>query len=123
MTADKIYSSVYQDVYRIHAGVIFLVNKFTRVYYSLKDFPNKKYHNSNYLCVLTEDVLNEATGEIYKTGTVLYEGFPVKLAEKGVWSYELKLCSGACVGGAREFKQLTEIINDIIGDKYSIQGE
>ena len=104
MTADKIYSSVYQDVYRIHTGVIFLVNKFTQVYYSLKDVPNKRYYNSEYLRILTDNAINE--------------GFPIRLAEKNMWSYELKLCSGACVGGAKEFRQLTEIMNDIIEGKY-----
>lgn len=118
MTADKIYSSVYQDVYRIHTGVIFLVNKFTQVYYSLKDVPNKRYYNSEYLRILTDNAINEATGEIYRIGTVIYEGFPIRLAEKNMWSYELKLCSGACVGRAKEFRQLTEIMNDIIEGKY-----
>lgn len=118
MTANKIYSSVYQDVYRIHTGVIFLVNKFTQVYYSLKDVPNKRYYNSEYLRILTDNAINEATGEIYRIGTVIYEGFPIRLAEKNMWSYELKLCSGACVGGAKEFRQLTEIMNDIIEGKY-----
>lgn len=113
---EKIFSSIYQDVYRISAGVIFLVNKFSCIRTPVVG-KVKKYKGSKYLRVLTEDCEDITLGKKYPKGTVLYNDFPVHLVERPLWTYELKLCSGACMGSDKDFTQFTSIIEDIISGK------
>ena len=114
MQPEKIFSSVYQDVYRLHYGVIFLVNKFATIQYSLKEFKNKRYYDSEYLRVLTEDAVIPVINKKCPAGTVLYNYFPVRLIDKSQWTYELKLSSGCCYGTAKNILELTEEIDKIV---------
>ena len=118
MNPDKIFSSIYQDVYRIHSGVLVLVNKFSTVKFPVFGVKIKRYYNSKYLRVLDEDYKDSITGKIYPKGTVLYNDCPVRIVERPMWLYELKLSSGACVGNSKDFKQFADIIENIVNGKY-----
>jgi len=112
MKPEKIYSSVYQDVYRIVKGVMLVVNKFTSIRYSFKDYATRRYYDSEYLRVLEEDV--NIDGIVYSAGTILYEYSPIRLADKQNWTYELKVSGGCCYGTAKDILSLTEELDKIV---------
>lgn len=97
--------------------MIFLVNKFSCIRTPVVG-KVKKYNSSKYLQVLTEDCEDITLGKKYPKGTVLYNDFPVHLVERPLWTYELKLCSGACMGSDKDFKQFVKCIEKIIGGEY-----
>ena len=117
MTTEKIFTSIYQDVYRLHYGVVFIVNKFTSIKYSLKDYSTKQYYGTEYLRMLTEPAVNHLTGDKYDVGTVLYEYCPVRLAEKNQWTYELKIGRGCCYGSAKDMRKLMREMEKIISGR------
>ena len=58
MVLEKIFTSIYQDVYRLSPGVLILVNKF-ETYGSLADFDMRPYAKSEYLKEITEDQVDD----------------------------------------------------------------
>lgn len=113
MKTEKIFSSIYQDVYRLFYGVLLLVNKFNTVGCDASNFKTKQYYPSKYLRVLKEDAIDPITRAKFPKGTIMYEGKPVRLVNQEKWVYELKISGGVCVGTADEMRELGYKILDL----------
>ena len=114
MATEKVYTSIYQDVYRICPGVMLLVDKFVQINYPLDKYKQKKYFESPYLKKLDEPVVNEVTGDKYKRGTVLYENKPLKLVNRLQWKYEIKISNWCCIGTRGQMKRMFREIEKIM---------
>lgn len=108
----------YQDVYRIVDGVLLIVNKFKRIIYDedkhFRVYTSKaklKSYNKGcqkWLKVLKEDYYDAYSNITVPKGTVLYQGYPIKLSN--IYKYEVKTTGTSFSGN---YSTVKSIINDI----------
>ncbi len=120
---ETLCKSDYQDVYRIKDGVLLVVNKFKYIYkengyimlaYGVNRRNSKTYANGcKDLKVVTKRII-ESNGTVYEIGQVLYHNYPVKLALKEEWDYQIKTTGDLFSGTSEEvLKYIEDIINII----------
>lgn len=110
----------YQDVYRIVDGVLLIVNKFKRIIYDedkhFRVYTSKaklKSYNKGcqkWLKILKEDYYDAYSNITVPKGTVLYQGYPIKLSN--IYKYEVKTTGTSFSGN---YSTVKSIINDIRG--------
>jgi hypothetical protein len=118
----------YQDIYRITDGVLLKINKFkntnTSPYWyrsSTEKYKKqlKKVSGIKQCYILKEDInlIWCEYGRTVPKGTVIFEYCdvqPLGISEKDKWFYELKTTSSAFSGNLKKFKELIEMVNEIL---------
>ena len=115
--------SDYQDVYRIKDGVLLVVNKFKYIYradgYRMIAYANRT-NSKTYqkgckdLKVLTKRHLGKCPDKNLEIGQVIYHYYPVELAPKEEWNYQIKTTGNLFSGTSEEvLKYIEDIINII----------
>lgn len=118
---EAICKTDYQDVYRVKNGVLLIVNKFR--YITNEDGTcdyighplNNKHYASNCqgsLRVLTEEYYDWHKQRTYDIGQMMYRGYPIELANKSEWSFQVKTAGDALSG---DIGTITMLLNEIIG--------
>ncbi len=114
--------SDYQDVYRVKDGVLLVVNKFAYIqnkegYRRRVDATGKNAMNYAVGCKDLKKVtkrIKDIDGNCVEVGQVLYHGYPVSLAPKSSWDYQIKTTGDMFSGNKNEITKYIEEINKII---------
>lgn len=118
---EVLFESEYQDVYRVKSGVLLVINKFKtmvnkdgrRDYISVYSKHRPYHKHSKDLRILTADHYHSPTRTTYKSGQVVYNGYPVELLDnKEEWTFQIKTTGDALSG---TFNEIASLIMNIYG--------
>ena len=120
--AEVLCKSDYQDIYRIKDGVVLIINKFKYIkndegghdYIGYTSTKYKRYIKGcqDTLCILTQDYYDQYRNKTYNNGQVIYNGYPVVLADRHEWNYQIKT-TGTSFSG--DLEEMITLLYEIIG--------
>jgi hypothetical protein len=125
MEYEVIQEHEYQDIYRLTPGVLLKINKYksSEIYWNWTD---SDYHKKELSKVkgldkcykLKSEVITKFKKQTVPKDTIIFEQhIIVPIADKKDFFYELKTTGSCFSGNLEEFKELIEMINEVL-NKY-----
>lgn len=128
MNYEVVQEHKYQDIYRICYGVLLIVNKFKKVkhgLYFVSEKENKKSFKkvdglkNCYTAKTDIPVPYSYDNTIISKGSIIFEHNLIEpITNKEDFFYELKTTGSSFSGNYGDFKELNEMVDDIITNKY-----
>ena len=123
---ETVFTSEYQDIYRLKKGVLFFVNKFDHAsgkngtYDFVGSSHAKRYSSVRYcdLSILQQDTC--VHGNVYRVGQILFCGYPISLVDASKWTYQIKSSGDNFSGNSEEMLAIFEEVSALMAGNKTI---